>query len=116
MAGTRGLHAVAGRHDEVGGAPDAPVGAHRVLAPSQDTASTVVCSSTGAAKRPWVALEDVDVLRGVEEAVGVVAVVGETGQADHPVGGEQPQGVPALAAPALAEAPPLEHDVVAPRR
>ena len=45
-------------------------------------------------------------------AVRIVAGVAEPRQAALPVGGEQPQRVPALRAPGVGHPPPLENDVV----
>jgi hypothetical protein len=65
-----------------------------------------------------VALEERDELRDRHEAVRVVAVVRQAGQARLPVRRQQPQRVPALGAPGVRDLAALEHDVVhaAPRQ
>lgn len=61
-----------------------------------------------------VALEEGDHLIPVEKGVRIVAVVMQSGQADHPRGKLEMKGVPAFAAPALGDAPALEHQVLSP--
>jgi hypothetical protein len=47
------------------------------------------------------------------ECIGVVGLKGESRQADVPVGALKHQGVPALAAPSLCDAPPFENEMFA---
>ena len=73
---------------------------------------TVVCVRTGAAATLGEARDELDDLGHRHEAVGIGAVVAIAGQAALPVRRQQPQRVPALAAPGVRHLAALEHDVI----
>ena len=58
-----------------------------------------------------VGLEHRDQLGHGHETVGIGALVAATGETALPVGGEQPEGVPALGLPGIGDLSPFEHHV-----
>ena len=58
------------------------------------------------------ARDELDHLGHRHEAVGIGAFITIAGQPGLPVGRQQPQRVPALAAPGVGHLPALEHDVI----
>ena len=73
---------------------------------------TVVCVRTGALDNDGKARDELDHLAHRHVAVGIGAVVAIPGQPALPVGRQQPQRVPALAAPGVRHLAALEHDVI----
>ena len=59
-----------------------------------------------------IALEEGNGLRHRAVAVGIVTLVRVVGQPAHPVGREEPQGIPALGLPGVGHLAPLEDDMV----
>ena len=80
--------------------------------PAARSDRTVVWVWTGAAPSGGVAVDQPHDLAGGHVAVRIVPVVGEPGQPAEPVGGEQPQRVPALRAPRVRHLAALEDHVV----
>ena len=73
---------------------------------------TVVCVRTGAAETAAKRDDERDHLGHRHEAVGIVAVVTIAGQPALPVRRQQPQRVPAFAAPGVGDLAAFEHHVI----
>ncbi len=105
--------AVPGRDDDVSRHPDPAVGGDAVAPPGQG-----LDSQHGGAvvnrrvEGTSVVLQVLDELPRGHVTVGVVPLVVPVRKTTVPVGREEPQGIPALAAPALADPPALQHDVL----
>ncbi len=107
-----GLVAPAGGDHDVAGPPGLARGDDVEAVVDAGEVDDGAVFSHGSGRGVGVALEVGGDLGGGHVAVGVGAGVGPAGQAAHPVRGQQAQGVPALAAPALGDSAALEHDVV----
>ena len=106
--------APAGGDDDVGGQPRRPVGddLELVVPLAQQVHGRVLLD--GCAERLGVPGEMAVERGGGREPVGVGAAVGLARQGVHPVGRQQVQRVPGVAAPALPDPAAFQHDVVAP--
>ena len=111
-AGHVGLVAPAGGDHDVGGPPGRVRGRHDEPLVGRRERRRRRCAPRRGVEGGGVVGEVGDQLGGGHEAVGVGALVRPAGQAAGPVGGQEAEGLPAVAPPPLGQAAALEHDVV----
>ncbi len=110
--GDAGSVARSGGDDDRSAAQVAAVGAHEVAVVRRPDGRDGRPGPHRGRRRPGEPVDEVDDLGHRRVAVRVRARVAVPGQPAQPIRGEQPQRVPALAAPGVGDVAPFEHDVV----